>query len=175
MPTLLEKIAASAAERLPLPPGRKPSEELARYKNFLKVESHRLKILHRAGASGREICRARAAVLDALLRSILEAARTNTRVESKTAPPAFALVAIGGYGRGELNPQSDIDIMFLHNADSASTARKPHPKLTALTDGLLYTLWDIGLKVGHSVRTTEDCVKIANSDMQAKTSLIEAR
>ena len=176
MPTLLEKIAASAAERLPLPPDSQPSQELARYKNFLKVESHRLKILHRAGAGGREICRARAAVLDVLLRSILEAVKNNTRVESRTAPPAFALVAMGGYGRGELNPQSDIDIMFLHNADSTSTARgKPHPNLSALTDGLLYTLWDIGLKVGHSVRTTDDCVKIANSDMQAKTSLIEAR
>src|SRR5262245_53537127 len=176
MPTLLEKIAASAAERLTLPPNRQPAQELARYKNFLKVESHRLKILHRAGGGGREICQARAAVMDVLLRSILEAVRTNTQVESKTTPPAFALVGIGGYGRGELNPQSDIDIMFLHNADTTSTARgKPHPKLLALVDGLLYTLWDIGLKVGHSVRTTDDCVRIANSDMQSKTSLIEAR
>src|SRR6185436_18627968 len=176
MPTLLEKIAASAAERLPLPPNRQPSEELARYKNFLKVETHRLKILHRAGVGGREICQARAAVLDVLLRFILEAVKKNTRVESKTAAPDHALVAIGGYGRGELNPHSDIDIMFLHNGDGTSAARgKPHPKLAALTDGLLYTLWDIGLKVGHSVRTTDDCVKIANSDMQAKTSLIEAR
>src|SRR6266446_3760321 len=176
MPTLLEKITASAAERLTLPPNRQPSQELARYKNFLKVESHRLKILHRAGAGGREICQARAAVLDMLLRSVLEAVRNTTRVESKTAPPAFALVAIGGYGRGELNPQSDIDIMFLHDADSISTTRgKPHPNLSALTDGLLYTLWDIGLKVGHSVRTVDDCVKVANNDMQSKTSLIEAR
>src|SRR2546422_2401821 len=176
MPTLLEKIAASAAERLSLPPNRQPSQELARYKNFLKVESHRLKILHRAGAGGREICRARAAVMDVLVLSILEAVKNTPRVESRTAPPAFALVPIGGSGRGELNPQSDIDLLFLHNADSTSTARgKPHPSLSALTDGLLYTLWDIGLKVGHSVRTTDDCVKIANSDMQAKTSLIEAR
>src|SRR5881296_372925 len=176
MPTLLEKIAASAAERLTLPPNRQPSQELARYKNFLKVESHRLKILHRAGAGGREICQARAAVLDVLLRSILEAVKNNTRVESKTPPPASALVAIGGYGRGELNPQSDIDIMFLHDGDAVSTARgRPHPFLSALTDGLLYTLWDIGLKVGHSVRTIDDCVKVANSDMQSKTSLIEAR
>src|ERR1051326_8650148 len=176
MASLLEKIETSAAERLSLPPDRQPSQELARYKNFLKIESHRLKILHRAGAGGREICRARAAVLDALLRSILEAVRSGARVESKTAPPSFALVAIGGYGRAELNPQSDIDIMFLHNGDSTSAARgKPHPYLSALTDGLLYTLWDIGLKVGHSVRTTDDCVKVANSDMQSKTSLIEAR
>src|SRR5206468_8998842 len=144
--------------------------------NFLKLESHRLKMLHRAGAGGLPICQARAAVLDVLLRYVLDAVTGETGTASPASPPRFALVAIGGYGRGELNPQSDIDVMFLHDADSTSTARgKPHPNLSALTDGLLYTLWDIGLKVGHSVRTTDDCVKIASSDMQAKTSLIEAR
>src|SRR5204863_391930 len=81
MPTLLEKIAASAVERLPLPPNRQPSEELARYKNFLKVETHRLKILHRAGVGGREICQARAAVLDVLLRFILEADKDARRAK----------------------------------------------------------------------------------------------
>src|SRR6266540_674954 len=135
MPTLLEKIAVSAAERLPLPPNRQPSQELARYKNFLKVESHRLKILHRGGAGGREICRARAAVLDVLLRFILEAVKGGITEEAKAPPPGFALVDIGGYGRGELNPQSDIDIMFLHSGDTVSTARgKPHPYLSMLTD-----------------------------------------
>src|SRR5947207_14248469 len=113
MPTLLEKIEADAAARLPLPPDRRPAQELARYKGFLKVESHRLKILHRAGAGGREICRARAAVLDVLLRYILDAIKVNTKVEARTKPPNFALVAIGGYGRGELNPQSDVDIRLL--------------------------------------------------------------
>ena len=49
MPSLLERIEANASARLPLPPGRKPTEELVRYRNFLKVETHRLKILHRAG------------------------------------------------------------------------------------------------------------------------------
>ena len=101
MPTLLEKIQADAAGRLPLPSGREPSQELARYKDFLKVEAHRLKMLHRAGAGGREICQAHAAVLDVLLGSILEVVRNNTRVESKSAPPAFTLVAIGGYGHGD--------------------------------------------------------------------------
>src|SRR3989442_5856071 len=176
MPTLLEKIEANAAERLPLPPNRQPSQELARYKNFLKVESHRLKMLHRAGAGGGETCQARAAVMDVLLRYILAAIKRDAEAAAKTSPPTFTLVAIGGYGRGELNPQSDIDIMFLHDGDTVSTARgRPHPFLSALTDGLLYSLWDIGLKVGHSVRTVDDCVKVANSDMQSKTSLIEAR
>ncbi len=173
MPTLLEKIETNAAGRLTLPKGRQPSEELARYKNFLKVETHRLKILHRAGGSGREVCQARSAILDVSLRYILEAV-TNLREPDSGKVPALALVAIGGYGRGELNPHSDIDIMFLHDGDLV-TRGKVHPTLTAVTDGLLYTLWDIGLKVGHSVRSLDDCVKVANSDMQSKTSLIEAR
>src|SRR6267142_2658097 len=123
MPTLLEKIEANAAERLPLPPNRQPSQELVRYKNFLKVESHRLKMLHHAGAGGREICRARAAVLDVLLRYILSAVQNTIQADLKALSPKFVLVAIGGYGRGELNPQSDIDIMFLHNGDTVATAR----------------------------------------------------
>src|SRR5881394_723686 len=154
MPTLLEKIAASAAERLPLPPGRKPSEELARYKNFLKVESHRLKILHRAGAGGREICRGRAALMDILLRNLWDAARRSLSTQAQKEFPALALVAIGGYGRAELNPHSDIDFLFLRDRQIA--ASRPLPHLSKLIDGVLYPLWDIGLKVGHSVRTIED-------------------
>ena len=174
MATLLERIETNAASRLVLPEGRKPSEELARYKNFLKVETHRLRILHRADGEGLEICRARSAILDVLLRYILEAIKNNFPKTDQNKTPLFALVALGGYGRAELNPHSDIDIMFLHDGDLVSGG-KIHPTLTAITDGLLYTLWDIGLKVGHSVRSIEDCVKVANSDMQSKTSLIEAR
>src|SRR5438034_42162 len=82
MPTLLEKIEADAAGRLLLPPDRRPAQELARYKGFLKIESHRLKMLHRAGAGGREICQARAAVLDVLSKYILQAVREGTRDEA---------------------------------------------------------------------------------------------
>ena len=60
MATLLQKIEASARVKLVLEPGRQPSQEIARYKSFLKLETHRLKIRHRAGAGGREICQARA-------------------------------------------------------------------------------------------------------------------
>jgi [protein-PII] uridylyltransferase len=174
MPTLLDKIEASAASRLPLPPGRKPTEELERYRNFLKVETHRLKILHRAGGSGRDVCRARAAILDLLLRYILEGVRQGNPSLSEKMIPPLALVAIGGYGRGELNPNSDIDFMFLHTGEYVHNG-KPRPELNTLVDGLLYPLWDIGLKVGHSVRSISDCIHVANTDMQSKTSLIEAR
>ena len=172
MPTLLEKIEADASKRLLLPPNRQPSEELGRYKNFLKVENHRLKLLHRGGAGGREICQARAAMMDVLLRYIVEAIQKNIPPDKNSAN--WALVAIGGYGRGELNPHSDIDFMFLHDGSLVSRG-KPVKYLKELTDGVLYTLWDIGLKIGHSTRSIGDCVNVANGDMQSKTSLIEAR
>ncbi len=174
MATLLEKIEASAAARLVLPPKALPRQELARYRIFLKVETHRLKILHRAGGEGREICRARSAIMDLVLRSILEGVQQASPHLAGKAPPSLSMVAMGGYGRAELNPHSDIDIMFLHDSDMVAGGRE-HAALAELVDGLLYTLWDLGLKVGHAVRSIDDCVKVANSDMQSKTALIEAR
>jgi len=170
---LLKKIEAAAAARLEFSPNAAPAEKLARYKNFLKVESHRLKMEHRAGAGGREICQGRAAILDALLRHLWESAKQNLSAQAQKEFPNMALVAIGGYGRAELNPHSDIDFMFLHDGQVA--AGKPLPYLAKLIDGVLYPLWDIGLKVGYSVRDLEDCVKVANTDMLSKTSLIESR
>jgi [protein-PII] uridylyltransferase len=174
MPTLIEKMEASAASRLVLPPGRVPTDELARFKTFLKVETHRLKILHRAGAGGLEICRGRAALMDLLLRSMWEAVRLNLTPKLQEDFPPIALVAIGGYGRAELNPHSDIDFMFLHEGQVVAGS-KPLQHLSKMMDGILYPLWDLGLKVGYSVRSIEDCVAAAQGDMQSKTALIEAR
>ncbi|HSU52480.1 MAG TPA: [protein-PII] uridylyltransferase [Candidatus Dormibacteraeota bacterium] len=169
----MQKIEANAAARLSLPPGRQASQELPRYKTFLKVETHRLKIMHRAGGGGLEICRARAAILDVLLRYLWNSAKSSLSEEAQKEFPQLSLAAIGGYGRAELNPHSDIDFMFLHNRQIAGS--KPLPHLSRIIDGILYPLWDLGLKVGHSVRTIDDCVRVANADMQSKTSLIESR
>ena len=173
MQELLKKIEVSAATRLALPPGRTASEELPRYKAFLKVETHRLKLLHRAGGKGLLLCQARAAILDVMLRHLWESAKGQLSEAARREFKAVALVAIGGYGRGELNPHSDIDFMFLHRRQV--TGNRPGPYLAKVIDGILYPLWDLGLKVGHSVRSVEDCVNVANGDMQAKTALIESR
>jgi [protein-PII] uridylyltransferase len=170
---LLKKIEAAAEARLTFPPDTAPVEKLARYKKFLKVETHRLKLLHRAGADGVEICQARATILDALLRHFwVEALAKITDPAHKLLKPV-ALVAIGGFGRAELNPHSDIDFMFLH--EGLVAAGKPQRPLAELFDGILYPLWDLGFKVGYSVRDIADCVKVANADMQSKTALIESR
>lgn len=168
-----EKVEQDAASRLALPKGRLPSQELARYKGFLKVANARVKILHKGGGSGMEVCALRAVVLDILIRHILKPIQADLEARGIKVPQ-FSLVAIGGYGRAVLNVFSDIDIMILHDGDMVSGG-KAAPGLSALTDGLLYTLWDVGLKVGHSVRGLEDVVAVANADMQSKTSLIEAR
>jgi len=173
MEDLIRKIQEDAAERLSLPPAGNAAEQLARCKAFLKVETQRLKMGHRAGAGGREICTARAAMLDALLSHLWAVSKTSLSPQAQKEFPPLALVAVGGYGRAELNPHSDIDFMFLHDGQIA--ANKPLPHLSKLIDGVLYPLWDVGLKVGHAVRSIDDCVKVANTDMQSKTSLIEAR
>jgi [protein-PII] uridylyltransferase len=173
MQELLGKIETNAAARLTLPPGRLPTQELARYKAFLKVETHRLRILHRAGGGGLQICRGRAAILDVLLRYLWNTAKSNLSEQAQKEFPQLALAAIGGYGRGELNPHSDIDFMVLHNRQIAGN--RPLPYLSKMVEGIYYPLLDIGLKIGHSVRSVDDCVKVANSDMQSKTSQIESR
>jgi [protein-PII] uridylyltransferase len=134
-----------------------------------------VKLLHRSGGGGREVCRARAVILDVLLRYLWNAAKSSLSEQAQKEFPPLALVAIGGYGRAELNPHSDIDFMFLHDGQVVAGGRRPLPHLAKLVDGILYPLWDLGLKVGHSVRSIEDCITVANTDMQSKTSLIEAR
>jgi [protein-PII] uridylyltransferase len=173
---LREKFEASAAERLA---GHSPAEELGRYQAFLKVESHRLKMRHRAGAGGREVCLGRALLVDVLIRQLWDTAKAGLSPQAQKEFPSLALVALGGYGRAELNPLSDLDIMFLHYGQVV-VGTKPLPSLARLMDGILMPLWDLGFKVGHSVRTIGECVEAANSksdprSMESKTSLLEAR
>lgn len=168
MPTLQEKFEASAARRLALPAGRLPGDELPRFRNFLKVESHRLKLLHRAGGGGVEVAAGRALMLDVLLRHAAEAFLASLR--GTLRPEALALVAVGGYGRGELCPHSDADLMFLHAGRG-----QPGPLVRGLMERMVPFLWDIGLKPGNVVRNLADCVREANADLQSKTALIEAR
>ena len=174
MASLTEEVQARAAEQLTMREDALPSKELPRFKRFLKGEESRLKKLHQEGGLGREVCHVRAAIIDALIQHLFEAAVQVAPKQGDGKLPAMAVVAIGGYGRAELNPYSDIDIQFLCE-DRLLSGPKPDAYLQSVTDTVLYLLWDLGLKIGHSVRRVRDCVSEANKDMQSKTALIEAR
>jgi [protein-PII] uridylyltransferase len=79
-----------------------------------------------------------------------------------------ALIAVGGFGRGELHPASDIDLMLLAEQDQRDG-------VPAFAEALLRFLWDMGLEVGHSVRTLKDCVREAKADLSVVTNLMESR
>src|SRR5260370_41741202 len=104
MQGLLNKIEANAAARLTLLPGPPLSRQLGRSQTLLKVETHRLRMLHRAGAGGLEICQARAAILDLLLRYLWDAAKASLSEQAQKEFPQLALVAIGGYGPAGPHP-----------------------------------------------------------------------
>ncbi len=83
-------------------------------------------------------------------------------------PPSAALVAVGGYGRGELYPHSDVDVLVL-------LAEAPDPVEAAAIEDLIGVLWDLGFEVGHSVRTAAECLVEAERDITVATALLEAR
>src|SRR3954467_11397846 len=111
----LEKILANAERQLSATGVKRPTDILPLYKKFLKIEEHRLRLKHQAGGGGREICARRGELVDVILRHVFAAA-ANTLGPS---PAPLALVPLGGYGRGELNPFSDVDVMLLHSNGGA--------------------------------------------------------
>src|ERR1700676_5356049 len=173
MPTSrhLEQVLAHAENQLAATGTRRPTEVLPLYKKFLKIEEHRLRLKHQAGGGGREICARRADLVDVLLRHVFAASAAAAGSEEETPRAPLALIALGGYGRGELNPFSDVDVMLLHG----QKARKVPPYIEQIVQQILYLLWDIGFKVGHSTRSIKEAIAQANRDMRTKTAMLESR
>ncbi|MBV8099451.1 MAG: [protein-PII] uridylyltransferase [Verrucomicrobia bacterium] len=163
----LEKILAHAERQLVSEGKERLRERLNLYKKFLKLEEHRLRLKHYSGAGGLEVVRDRATLLDVVLRHLFDGALEFSPFATQTPP--VALLAIGGYGRGELNPYSDVDILFLHDTG------KLQPNTADVIEQVLYMLWDVGFKVGHATRSIQEANRLANSDVLTKTSLLESR
>lgn len=108
-----------------------------------------------------ELVRARSDAVDQLM-------QLAWRQHLADTPAPLALIAVGGYGRNELHPASDIDIMVL-------CATPPDAGLTSSLEGFISFLWDIGLEIGHSVRTVEESASAARDDITIATALMEAR
>jgi len=115
----------------------------------------------RAGAPVADLLHARAGFIDALLRACW-------RHHLGTQAGNASLVAVGGYGRCELHPYSDIDLLVL-------VPETPEPDLEKGLSRLFTQLWDIGLKPGHSVRTVAQCIETAARDQTVVTNLMDAR
>lgn len=126
-----------------------------------------LKLRHAEGASGQESVQAHARLIDDLVRSLVRLIDGDA-TESGLAPAPLVVAALGGYGRGELHPSSDIDLMVVYEGELT-------PYIQRVTQELLYTLWDLGLQIGHSLRSLDDCVAMARTDFPSRTSMQAAR
>ncbi|NWG01513.1 MAG: [protein-PII] uridylyltransferase [Syntrophaceae bacterium] len=113
-------------------------------------------------SSPKEFLRQNSNMVDNLVR------KTFQKAQSQGDTPSICLIAVGGYGRGELAPHSDIDLLLLYSSSQKEA-------LPPLVEKILYPLWDLGLDVSCSSRSTSECLKMAQSDLHVKTSLIDGR
>lgn len=136
----------------------------AAVKDYLHGSATELKKLHLADKRGMEVCRAYTLVIDDLLAWVYA-----VKAGAGGASGAdTALVAIGGYGRGELNIRSDVDLTLMYKG--AIT-----PAVEELNRGLLYALWDTGLDLGFSIRSIDECIALARDDLKTMTALLDRR
>ena len=135
------------------------------YRSALKQAGQRLRDRFQADGDAVRAVRQRAANVDLLLKQVWEDFFPSAEMAAGHGP---ALVAVGGYGRAELHPGSDVDLMILL-PDGC-----PHELTERLRD-FLAMLWDVGLEIGHSVRTVAECVHEAGEDITVATNLMEAR
>jgi [protein-PII] uridylyltransferase len=134
------------------------------------LESVREELAQRslAGASGSEIVAAFTTAVDDLMRALFRFAEAEHARRFPKLNQRIAIAARGGYGRGELNPQSDVDLLFLYDY-------KRGPYVEIVTEVILHALWDAGMTVGHAMRTAKECVRMANADLKEKTALLDVR
>ena len=113
-------------------------------------------------SSPREFLRQHSDLVDGLVRMAFQ------KAQSQVSAPSVCLIAVGGYGRAELAPYSDVDLLLLY-----SSSKKEN--LPPLVEKILYPLWDLGLEVSCSSRSINECLKMAQSDLPIKTGLIDGR
>ena len=144
---------------------------LSRLKNKLtQAKDLARERFERGRLDGIETARLIAAVHDGTIQGLWKFASKHIVVaEDSKALETVSLCAVGGYGRGEMAPESDVDLLFLTRSKTVSDYAKE------LTEYILYMLWDLGLKVGHATRTAEQCLALAKEDQTILTSLLDVR
>jgi len=121
-----------------------------------------------AEPSGRDVAARRSDMIDELIQRIAAGVLGDVLGGTLASLKGVAVLALGGYGRRALCPASDIDLMILHRL-------KNRVHITQISEELFYPLWDLGLEVGHGTRTLKESLRMAASDFEVRTSLLEAR
>ena len=133
--------------------------DVAALRAEIKANQQRLQQNYEQTNDARALLRERCAFVDVALVKLWE---------SFDFPASMALAAVGGYGRGELFPSSDIDLLILLPKEASKTTQEKLERLVG-------HFWDIGLEIGHSVRTVPECLEAATNDITVQTALLEAR
>src|SRR5262245_43962319 len=136
----LEKVLRHAERKLEDVAHQKPTDFLDVYRKFIKLEEHRLKLAHQSGEGGREVVQKRADFMTVVLRQVFRGAWESSQKDNKKKRPPLAMIAVGGFGRREMNPFSDVDILFLHGKASKEESSLLHEAI----EQVLYMLWDVG-------------------------------
>ncbi len=139
---------------------------LAASRRFLSNYRQIIRDRHTAGASGFEVVKLLTGMTDTLILKLYSSIMSDLQGELRSAE--ISIIAVGGYGRAELNPFSDVDLMFLH-------AGKQPQFIEEIAQKLLYFLWDMKLDVGFSVRTISDCIEMGKSDSTIRTAMLDSR
>ena len=121
------------------------------------------------GLPGQAAARALSALQDSIIQVIYDFATKHVYyAQNPSSAERLAVVATGGYGRGELAPGSDIDLLFVRPYKQTAWGE-------SVIEFILYMLWDLGLKVGHATRSLPECVRLGKQDITIRTALLEAR
>uniref|UniRef100_UPI00356634F4 nucleotidyltransferase domain-containing protein n=1 Tax=Litorivivens sp. TaxID=2020868 RepID=UPI00356634F4 len=136
-----------------------PKDRIALFRNYLQNHREQLDKRFEAKDNIRDIVKSRANAVDEVLRAAWSLYPWNEDI---------ALIAVGGYGRGELHPYSDVDLLILLENSNSEDYRDSLESFIAL-------LWDLNLDIGHSVRSIRQCVRTASEDITVATNIMESR
>ena len=169
---LFRRTRQHAEKRLVFHSGQSDSARLELIKEFVRLEKEMLHRYHLKGDSGLRLTRARAITMDVLIQNLFAYA-LKVAEESLVRVKPMCVLATGGYGRGELSPHSDIDLMFLY--PRSSMGKSLDLLKETMTKEILYPLWDTGMKVGHASREIKEALVEAQRDIRNKNSMLDAR